>query len=197
MAAKKKQNEPAAPAANLGELMREAVQARQTGTAMYSSKLIMAPLISHSAGVLVEYNEATPAPDGRIPFRATEQGMQVYASGVFGAPAPAPFGGAPAPFQAPTQQPTQQLPSGTTYTFKKGIPIPPSKRPGRGPNTYGFEQMEIGDAFDIPATAENPNPGKRVASTVSSATKRLAPKQFVVRAIEENGVKLARVWRSA
>lgn len=191
-----------APAVNpLAALMAQAVQARQNNTAMYSTKQIMAGLISHANGQLVEYNEQATDGAGNIAFRATEVGMNVYASGAFGVPAAMPsapaFGATQPTFgqQQPATQQSQQ--PAKVFTFRKGIPIPPARRGAKGNNAYGFEQMDVGDSFDIPATQDNPNPAKRVASTVSSASKRLAPKQFIVRGVTENNVTLARVWRSA
>lgn len=194
MASKRK---PAAAAgSNLGALLASAAAVNQTNVPYYATKDEMAGLLAHPAGQLVEFNESIKDATGKIAFRATPVGLQMHASGALnGAQQP--------PAQSSWQQPAaaSAVPSNAgpakTFNFKKGIPIPAARRGGRGANTYGFEQMEVGDAFDIVSTADNPQPAKRVASTVSSASKRLAPKSFIVRSIEEAGVKLARVWRTA
>lgn len=55
-----------------------------------------------------------------------------------------------------------------------GIPIPVKQRGGYKTESYPFSKLEIGQSFVVPATAENPNPVKTFASTVSSAARRFA-----------------------
>lgn len=178
---------------NLVALLTSAAQANSTNVPFYATKAEMQPLVSHALGQLVEFNEGMVQGD-KIAFRASALGLQALATGQLSA-APVATPAAPAAWGAP---PTVQQPAGPTkvFTFKKNIPIPTAKRGGKGQNVYGFEQMEVGDAFDVLASADNPQPSKRIASTVSGASKRLAPKAFIVRSIEENGVKIARVWRT-
>jgi hypothetical protein len=62
--------------------------------------------------------------------------------------------------------------------------------------------MEVGHSFFIPSSDENPNPAKRIASTVSSANERLDPKKFAVRRAEGTpwgfaGNTGAGIWRVA
>lgn len=60
----------------------------------------------------------------------------------------------------------------------------PAGRGGRGTTVYPFDSMGVGQSFFVPATTERPKPAKSLASTVSSASKRLSPKKFSVKAVE-------------
>lgn len=204
------QPQPQQPAPSLLAL---AVQATQTGQPFFATMDAMGPLWQSPQGQLVEYNETMVRPDGTMPFRATALGMQVFQNGAAPQPQPQPafpaappfpaaggFPGAapaqPATFAAPPAAPAPAPAAPGRFTFLKNIPVPAARRGGKGSNQYGFEAMEVGDAFDVVATADDPAPAKRIASTVSSASRRLEPKKFIVRSIEVNGVKCARVWRS-
>jgi len=109
------------------------------------------------------------------------------------------------------------------FTIDTGVPIPEAKHRGgggrKGPrgSKYPFATMENGQSFFVPATEDMPNPAKTLASTASTAkkafgevtgtrsiTRKGVEKQvpaysftrgFIVRAVEENGVSGARVWR--
>lgn len=109
------------------------------------------------------------------------------------------------------------------FAIDDGVAIPAIKRSGAATSRYPFDALGVGQSFFVPATEDMPNPGKSLASTVSSASKRYAtengtrtinrrnketgelepvevPKydyerKFMVRTVEENGVKGARVWR--
>jgi len=105
------------------------------------------------------------------------------------------------------------------FVLEAGVPLPTIKRGGRGGEVYPFDEMGVGQSFFVAASADKPNPAKSLASTVSSATARYAvpaedgstktnkkgetvplmveTRKFVVRSVEENGVKGARVWRTA
>jgi hypothetical protein len=110
------------------------------------------------------------------------------------------------------------------FVLETGIVPPAAKRTGRAASSlYPFDKMEAGQSFFVPATEAKPEPAKSLASTVSSATARFAelvtnedgsPKMkinrkkkevqetkntrvFIVREVEENGVKGARVFRTA
>lgn len=102
------------------------------------------------------------------------------------------------------------------FSLETGIPVPPARRGGRGGESYPFSKMEVGASFFVAASEEMPEPAKTLASTVSSATARFAiptgesktnrkgepvpvmkeTKKFIVRSVEENGIKGARVWRT-
>lgn len=109
------------------------------------------------------------------------------------------------------------------FAIEEGVPIPEAKRGGgggrKGPrgSKYPFATMENGQSFFVPATEAMPNPAKTLASTASTAKKQFATQTgtrtitrkgvekqvpaynfergFIVRAVEENGVRGARVWR--
>lgn len=66
--------------------------------------------------------------------------------------------------------------------------VPSPSRGGRGRSLYDFESLGIGGFIFVPATAEKPNPAKSLASTVSSATKRSAPKKYGVQSVEAGKV---------
>lgn len=201
--ASKKDKKTGPVAGNMLALLASAVQSTQTGSPFYATKEAMAGLTANPAGVLVEFNEAAknPANPAEIAFRATALGVQHLQQQNAPQAGTAPQGAAwPMPTQgqiggAPTQAPQT---GSRAFTFDAGIPVPAARRGGRSQNAYGFEVMEVGQSFFIPATDDNPNPSKRVASTVSSASKRLDPKEFIVRSVEEDGRgKGARVWRTA
>lgn len=151
---------------------------------------------------LVAVNKGLRDADQKVAVRATEAGI----AGVAALPPAAPKEAkGPAP----------------VFEIQKGIAVPEIKRGGGArAEIYPFATMEQGDSFFVAATADKANPAKALASTVSSATKRFAtptgeqetvtikgkpvtrPKmkinrKFVVRAVEENGSKGARIWRTA
>lgn len=110
-----------------------------------------------------------------------------------------------------------------SFAVESGVPIPEAKRGGgggrKGPrgSKYPFATMENGQSFFVPATEDMPNPAKTLASTASTAKKAFGTvtgtreitrkgetktvdaytydRGFIVRAVEENGVKGCRVWR--
>jgi hypothetical protein len=194
--------------------LAEAVNALNTNTPLMATEAEMAPLLNDPRGPLVEFNRAVAQGD-KIAFRATQLGVQamsnpqpqpgapatapVAAWGAPGATTPAatvPQGGAPAGGTQSAQAPASPRP---TITYDMGVPIPAPRRGGRGSTVYGFETMQVGASFYIPATDDNPNPAKRIASTVSSASNRLEPKKFIVRSVDETAQgrgKGARVWRT-
>lgn len=192
----------------LAGLLASAVQAVNSNQPFYATKAEMQGLLVSPHGVLVEFNESIKENDvgPKIAFRATQAGMQAHQQNAFGAPAvqqpaqqqPAQGWAQPGFQQAPQgQQPAQQAPRSSSFQVMDGLPIPTGPKRGRGSNVYPFDTMNVGQHFRIPATAENPNPAKSVASTVSSATRRLAPKTFTVRSIEDGSGKYAVIWRTA
>lgn len=66
--------------------------------------------------------------------------------------------------------------------------VPSPSRGGRGRSIYDFDGLAIGGFIFVPATDDKPNPAKSLASTVSSATKRSAPKKFGVQSVEAGKV---------
>jgi hypothetical protein len=190
-----KKAKPPANGGDFNTLLAAAQNAVKTSSPFFATKEAMDGLVKHPSGQLVEFNETlkNPTNPNEIAFRATALGM------AFNPATPAPSA-PPAWGSAPVSAPAQNAPTGSPavpVAIKKGIPIPSAKRGARATNPYPFDRMEVGDCFDVPPTADNPQPAKRIGSTVSGATKRLAPKTFIMRSVEENGAKLARVWRTA
>lgn len=157
--------------------------------------------LSAADTTLVAVNKALTDANKKVAVRATAAGI----AGVAALPPVAPKAPAgPAP----------------VFAIDKGLPVPEIKRGGGArAEVYPFDKMEQTDSFFIAATAAKPNPAKSLASTVSSATKRYAKatgeqetvtirgkqitrtkmqltRQFVVRAVDENGIKGARIWRT-
>lgn len=148
---------------------------------------------------------------GNIAVRATKAGLE--------------YGTAPAATEEGTTtmntEATAAPAAPRSFAIETGVAIPSIKRSGAAASIYPFDKLEVGQSFFVPATDEMPNPGKSLASTVSSASKRYATengtreinrkvdgvmtkvtvpaydyeRKFVVRSVEENGVKGARVWR--
>lgn len=107
----------------------------------------------------------------------------------------------------------------TMFQLEDNVALPSISGRGRTGTTYPFETMAVGQSFFVANSEDKPNAAKSLASTVSSATARYAvpsadgatktnkkgetvpvmveTRKFVVRSVEENGVKGARVWRTA
>jgi hypothetical protein len=215
-AAKANTAQPANTGSNLADLLTKAAQASATGQPFMATETEMTGLLTDPRGPLVEFNKDFRNGD-QIAFRATALGVQMHQAG-YQPPQAAPFsppaqggwgapGGAagqpsPQPQANPAPNPGPKSPAGPrpTVTFDDGVPVPSPRRGGRNSGVYGFETMNIGQSFFIAASADNPNPAKRIASTVSSASERLAPKKFIVRSVDETAQgrgKGARVWRAA
>jgi hypothetical protein len=100
----------------------------------------------------------------KIAVRATEKGIALNNENNQG-------GGTPAPAAA------------SAFALIDGAELPQG-RGGRNANVYPFDQMNVGQSFFIAASDAKPNPAKSLASTVSSASKRLNPKKFSVKSVE-------------
>lgn len=152
----------------------------------------------------IEVNVAMATDAGDVPARPTDKGIKFIKDNGMSEVA-----------TAPVTEPS--------FAVESGIAIPEAKRGGgggrKGPrgSKYPFATMENGQSFFVPATEEMPNPAKTLASTASTAKKAFGTQNgtrtitrkgetrevpayiysrgFVVRAVEENGVKGARVWR--
>lgn len=160
----------------------------------------------------VECNKDITDGAGNIAVRATKAGLE--------------YGTAPAATEEEgtttmNTEATAATAAPRSFAIETGVAIPSIKRSGAAASIYPFDKLEVGQSFFVPATDEMPNPGKSLASTVSSASKRYATengtreinrkvdgvmtkvtvpayvyeRKFVVRSVEENGVKGARVWR--
>lgn len=152
----------------------------------------------------VEVNIALATEAGDVPARPTEAGIKLIKDN-----------GVTDNVVAPVTEPS--------FAIEDGIAIPEAKRGGgggrKGPrgSKYPFATMENGQSFFVPATEEMPNPAKTLASTASTAKKAFGSvtgtreitrkgetktvdaytytRGFIVRAVEENGIRGARVWR--
>jgi hypothetical protein len=206
MATTKKASSKTAPAVAVAEIgeakLEEIVEATLDASRgfLYTSTAIHVPLIE--AG-LVEINETIVNEAGEFATRATEKGVSTVSK----------------------NQNHEVAEAGETATAGKngfvleaGVPLPTIKRGGRGGEVYPFDEMGVGQSFFVAASEDKPNQAKSLASTVSSATARYAvpsadgatktnkkgetvpvmveTRKFVVRSVEENGVKGARVWRT-
>lgn len=118
---------------------------------------------------------------GRVAVRATDKGIS------------AAFGGGSG------EQPEEHIAAHETRTrfkLEDNVPIPAPRRGIQAEPRYPFNLLNVGQSFMVPSTPERPNPAKALASTVSSANKRMqGKKKFIIRPVEENGVKGARIWR--
>lgn len=177
---------------------------------IYTSPEVHLPLVE--AG-LVEINPAMTNENGEVATRATQKGVESLDSGATVAD------------NATSETQTETAVTGTTqkaksmFKIENSIPVPTISGRGRGGNVYPFDQLEAGQSFFVANDESKPNAAKSLASTVSSATARYAvpsadgatktnkagetvpvmveTRKFVVRSVEENGVKGARVWRTA
>lgn len=164
---------------------------------------------------LIELNPQMVEGD-KIAARATNEGVDAYQNGDSVEPTNTNEG-------TETMNTENTAAAPAAFAIETGVPIPAIKRQGVATSIYPFDALEVGQSFFVPATDEMPNPGKSLASTVSSASKRYATevgtrtinrrnketgemepvevpaykydRKFMVRTVEENGVKGARVWR--
>lgn len=177
---------------------------------LFTPAAVHGPLVE--AG-LVEINPAMVNEAGEIATRATQAGIESLDSGAIVAD------------NATSEANSAIAETGKTekvksmFKIEDSIPVPTISGRGRGGNVYPFDQLEVGQSFFVANSEDKPNAAKSLASTVSSATARYAvpsedgatktnkagevvpvmveTRKFVVRSVEENGVKGARVWRTA
>ena len=182
---------------NMGSI----VEATKAGSSVSLAVAVAAILLELG---FINQNPSGPNAEGNIDVMATEAG-NIFVNG------------------AAVDEPATVI-AKTTFTLESGIAPPAAKRTGRAASSmYPFDSMEAGQSFFVAATEAKPNPAKSLASTVSSATARFAelvtnedgsPKLklnrkkkevqekvntrvFIVREVEENGIKGARVFRTA
>ena len=177
---------------------------------MFVPESVYAPLVE--AG-LVEINPAMTDDNGYVATRATQKGIESLDSAAIVVD------------NANTEANSETAATGKTEKAKSmlkienDVPVPAISGRGRGGNVYPFDQLAVGQSFFVPNSESKPNAAKSLASTVSSATARYAvpaedgstktnkkgevvpvmveTRKFVVRSVEEDGVKGARVWRTA
>lgn len=177
---------------------------------IYTSPAVHGPLVE--AG-LVEINPAMTNENGEVATRATQTGIESLDSAATVAD------NAASETQTATAETGTTQKAKTMFKIEDAIPVPTISGRGRGGNVYPFDQLEVGQSFFVANDESKPNAAKSLASTVSSATARYAvasedgatktnkkgevvpvmveTRKFVVRSVEENGVKGARVWRTA
>lgn len=186
--------------------LENVVAATVAGSFVYTSASVHVPLIE--AG-LAEINPAISNEAGELATRATQKGIETVSSTTTQETAAVETAAATvAPVTA-----------SSGFAIEAGIAMPSISGRGRTGTTYPFDKMEPGNSFFVPNSEDKPNVAKSLASTVSSATARYAvpaadgstkankageqvpvmveTRKFVVRSVEENGVKGARVWRTA
>ena len=177
---------------------------------LFTPAAVHGPLVE--AG-LVEINPAMVNEAGEIATRATQADIKSL------------DGGAIVVDNATTEANSETAATGKTekvksmFKIENEVPVPAISGRGRGGNVYPFNQLAVGQSFFVPNSESKPNAAKSLASTVSSATTRYAvpaedgatktnkkgevvpvlveTRKFVVRSVEEDGVKGARVWRTA
>jgi hypothetical protein len=177
---------------------------------LFTPVAVHGPLVE--AG-LVEINPAMTNEAGEVATRATQAGIESLDNG-------ATVGNnATSEATSATAETGKTEKVKTMFKIEDSIPVPAISGRGRGGNVYPFDQLEVGQSFFVANDESKPNAAKSLASTVSSATARYAvpaedgstktnkkgevvpvmveTRKFVVRSVEENGVKGARVWRTA
>lgn len=108
---------------------------------------------------LIELN-AQMVDGDKIAARTTEKGLDAYQNG---------------DNVEPANEATTNEGNNTMSQFEiETAPLPARKRGSNAKSIYPFDALEVGQRFFVPATEEMPNPGKSLASTVSSASKRYA-----------------------
>ena len=162
---------------------------------------------------LVEINPAMVNEAGEIATRATQAGVESLESGAIVAD------NATAEANSETAATGKTEKVKTMFQIENDVPVPAVSGRGRGGNVYPFKVLAVDQSFFVPNSESMPNAAKSLASTVSSATARYAvpaedgstktnkkgevvpvmvkTRKFVVRRVEEDGVKGARVWRTA
>ena len=79
----------------------------------------------------------------------------------------------------------------------RSIPVPRHGigRTGYTPEGRALVAMEVGDSFVWPRKGDEAHEAAR--NRVQASVSRLKPKKFTTRIVEENGVRVLRVWRVA
>lgn len=143
------------------------------GYAFVSSQAVRDILLTHPGAISVDTN--TRDVHHNVAVRATQEGIL------------AAFGGPQESDEAHVSTASK-----TRFKIEDGYEIPAPKRGIQAEPRYPFNLLNVGQSFMVPATPERPNPAKALASTVSSANKRMSgQKKFIIRPVEGG----ARVWR--
>ena len=181
---------------------------------IYVPESVFTPLVE--AG-LVEINTAMTNEAGEVATRATQKGIDSLQPNGDNTSEASEASEASANSETAATGKTEKVK--TMFQIENDVPVPAISGRGRGVNVYPFAQLEVGQSFFVANDESKPNAAKSLASTVSSATARYAvpaedgstktnkkgevvpvmveTRKFVVRSVEEDGVKGARVWRTA
>jgi hypothetical protein len=181
--------------------LEEIVEATKAGSFVYTAPSVHVPLIEAGHA---EINPAMSNEAGELATRATEKGIETMNT---------------TQETAAVETVAAPVAASSGFAIEAGVPMPSISGRGRTGTTYPFDKMEPGHSFFVPNSEDKPNAAKSLASTVSSATARYSvpaadgstkvnkageqvpvmveTRKFVVRSVEENGVKGARVWRTA
>ena len=193
-------------------VLAEIVAAGANG--LFTPAAVHGPLVE--AG-LVEINPAMVNEAGEIATRATQKGIESLDGGAIVVDNATTEANSEANSETAATGKTEKAKS--MFKIENEVPVPAISGRGRGGNVYPFNQLEVGQSFFVANSESKPNAAKSLASTVSSATARYAvpaedgstktnkkgevvpvmvkTRNFVVRRAEEDGVKGARVWRTA
>ncbi|CAA2409893.1 Phage protein [Xanthomonas phage Suba] len=107
---------------------------------------------------LIEVNPSMTNANGEVATRATEKGIASMTESTTATPA-----------AEKSAAPAFEIQDGATLT-----PIDRGTGLTGGTERYPFSKLGVGQSFFVAATAENADPAKSMASTVSSASKRYA-----------------------
>lgn len=141
----------------------------------------------HANGLItVDPNATDPTNSMKFLVKITEAGVNTLAQQQ--PTAPSPF--APTPVVPSVPMTPTVAPAASKYAIADNIPIPAIVRAGNAGNlkprtsSYPFELLQVGQSFHVPATAEDAEPHKKMASNVSAANKRsevpVSPAEMVV-----------------
>lgn len=130
------------------------------GTVTHLSQAEGLPLFQH-VPALIEVNTGDLDPAGNAAVRLTAAGNEMVAAGALNA-----GGGKP-----------DTKPAVTKFAIMSNV-VPPASMRGAGlkhgtrSSQYPFEDLQIGQSFFVPVSADIPDPVKTIGSTVSSANMR-------------------------
>ena len=177
---------------------------------LFTPAAVHGPLVE--AG-LVEINPAMVNEAGEIATRATQAGIESLDSGAI------VVDNATSEANSAIAETCKTEKVKSMFKIEDNVPVPAISGRGRGVKMYPFDQLAVGQSFFVANDESKPNAAKSLASTVCSATARYAvpaedgstktnkkgevvpvmvkTRKFVVRRAEEDGVKGARVWRTA
>jgi len=135
-------------------VLAQVVAATQANTIVHTSAKDHGELVAQG---LVEINASMVDDAGNIATRATAKGIEMNSN-----------------TNSNTDQTATQAAPKTKPSFQlENAALPTVAGRGGGRDAiYPFDEMQVGQSFFVPATADRPDPAKSLASTVSSATRR-------------------------